>query len=85
MPNLEEWLEKDVVKEMIATRSCQGFVDVERLCFYNMMDEDFDLRKGGITMNSFCNIYFDWIKCCAKKRSPVSYMMDSCYLRNNYV
>ncbi|EDV23694.1 uncharacterized protein TRIADDRAFT_26875, partial [Trichoplax adhaerens] len=70
IPNLEEWLDKDVVKDMIATRSRQGFVDIERLCFYNMIDEDFDLRKGGITMNSFCNIYFDWIKCCAKKRSP---------------
>ena len=47
-----------------------GFVDVDPI--FNMnIDEDYDFRASGITRNSFCNIYFEWIKYCVQQRDKV--------------
>ena len=48
-----------------------GFVDVDPI--FNMnIDEDYDFRASGITRNSFCNVYFEWIKYCVQQRDKVS-------------
>jgi len=48
----------------------KNFVDLDPV--FNMnIDEDYDFRASGITRNSFCNVYIDWIQFCALKRSKV--------------
>lgn len=49
----------------------KNFVDLDPV--FNMnIDEDYDFRASGITRNSFCNVYMEWICFCAVKRSQVS-------------
>jgi hypothetical protein len=49
----------------------KNFIDLDPV--FNMnIDEDYDFRASGITRNSFCNVYMDWIQYCAMKRSKVN-------------
>lgn len=52
----------------------KNFVDLDPV--FNMnIDEDFDFRASGITRNSFCNVYLDWIQFCATKREKVRFII----------
>lgn len=40
---------------------------------FNMtVDEDYDYRASGVSRNSFCNVYLDWIQFCISKNKLVS-------------
>lgn len=47
------------------------FVDLDPIFNYNI-DEDYDCRAPGITRNSFCSVYLNWIKFCYAKRNEVA-------------
>lgn len=51
--------------------SDKSFVDLDPVFNVNI-DQDFDFRAEGITRNSFCNVYLDWIQYCASKREKVN-------------
>jgi hypothetical protein len=54
----------------------KNFIDLDPV--FNMnIDEDYDFRASGITRNSFCNVYMDWIQYCAAKRSEVNEAGDT--------
>ncbi|XP_054257111.1 pecanex-like protein 1, partial [Macrosteles quadrilineatus] len=67
-PCLEKWLASPVILEALQPYCDRNFVDLDPV--FNMnIDEDYDFRAAGITRNSFCNIYFDWIQYCVEKRT----------------
>ncbi|XP_046664729.1 pecanex-like protein 1 [Homalodisca vitripennis] len=66
-PCLETWLSSPVIMEALQPYCDRNFVDLDPV--FNMnIDEDYDFRAAGITRNSFCHIYLDWIQFCADKR-----------------
>ncbi|XP_075233994.1 pecanex isoform X2 [Lycorma delicatula] len=66
-PRLEDWLRSPVILEALQPMVDRNFVDLDPI--FNMnIDEDYDFRAAGITRNSFCNIYLEWIQFCADKR-----------------
>lgn len=68
---LEEWLSSVTISEAMRSMSERGFVDLDPV--FNMnIDEDYDFRASGITRNSFCNVYLEWIQYCGSRREKVS-------------
>ncbi|XP_023722503.1 pecanex-like protein 1 isoform X5 [Cryptotermes secundus] len=76
-PRLDEWLSSPTILEALQPMLDKNFIDLDPV--FNMnIDEDYDFRASGITRNSFCNVYMDWIQYCATKRSkPVNNGKDS--------
>lgn len=69
-PRLDEWLSSPTILEALQPMLDKNFVDLDPV--FNMnIDEDYDFRASGITRNSFCNVYMEWIRFCATKRSQV--------------
>ena len=69
-PRLDEWLSSPTILEALQPTLDKNFIDLDPV--FNMnIDEDYDFRASGITRNSFCNVYMDWIQFCATKRSKV--------------
>lgn len=66
-PKLDEWLNSATILEALSPMLDRNFADLDPVFNLNI-DEDFDFRTCGITRNSFCNIYLDWIVFCAEKR-----------------
>lgn len=70
---LENWLSSPVILEALQPYCDRNFVDLDPV--FNMnIDEDYDFRAAGITRNSFCSLYLDWIQYCADKREKVRLM-----------
>jgi hypothetical protein len=70
---LEEWLSSMAIGEAMRNMSERGFVDLDPV--FNMnIDEDYDFRASGITRNSFCNVYLEWIQYCASRREKVLWL-----------
>lgn len=70
-PRLDEWLSSPTILEALQPMLDKNFIDLDPV--FNMnIDEDYDFRASGITRNSFCNVYMDWIQYCATKRSKVN-------------
>ena len=70
-PKLEQWLEDSVIREALLPTLERNYVDLDPT--FNMhVDEDFDHRMSGISRNSFCNAYLEWIQYCASRRDKVS-------------
>ncbi|XP_063226315.1 pecanex-like protein 1 isoform X2 [Bacillus rossius redtenbacheri] len=68
-PKLEEWLNSPTILDALKPLD-KNFVDLDPV--FNMnIDEDYDFRASGITRNSFCNVYMDWIQYCAIKNDKV--------------
>lgn len=63
-PKLEQWLASDEVKEGLKPTLSKSFVDLDPVFNINI-DEDYDLLSCGITRNSFCSFYLEWIRFCA--------------------
>ncbi|XP_043237692.1 pecanex-like protein 1 isoform X2 [Amphibalanus amphitrite] len=65
---LEQWLSREeIMSHVLEHTTSPGFVDVDPI--FNMnIDEDYDFRASGITRNSFCNVYLEWIKYCVQQR-----------------
>ncbi len=71
-PKLEQWLEDSVIQEALTPTLERSYVDLDPT--FNMhVDEDFDHRLSGITRNSFCSAYLDWVQYCASRRDKVSW------------
>nr|CAD7264278.1 unnamed protein product [Timema shepardi] len=65
---LEEWLISPTILEALEPTLDKNFVDLDPV--FNMnIDEDYDFRASGVTRNSFCNVYLDWIQYCAIKNN----------------
>lgn len=64
---LDQWLKSEAIQEALLMTVDPQFVDLDPA--FNMhLDEDFDLRVSGITRNSFCQVYLEWIKYCYEMR-----------------
>ncbi|XP_011642737.1 pecanex-like protein 1 isoform X2 [Pogonomyrmex barbatus] len=80
---LKQWLENSDIMDALKPTLDKNFVDLDPVFNVNI-DEDFDFRASGITRNSFCNIYLDWIQYCASKqdksldRTRDSYLVSLC-------
>ncbi|GLV35789.1 pecanex [Carabus blaptoides fortunei] len=66
-PRLNTWLNSQTILEALAPMLDKNFADLDPVFNLNI-DEDFDFRTCGITRNSFCNIYLDWVVFCTEKR-----------------
>lgn len=60
-------MNSSIIRDALKPNADKNFVDLDPL--FNMnIDEDFDFRSSGITRQSFCNVYHEWIAYCAKRR-----------------
>lgn len=67
---LEQWIGNDVLNEALSPIHEASHVDLDS-CFYSNIDEDYDLRQGGISRSSFLLCYYDWIQYCGSRRQTV--------------
>ena len=70
-PKLEQWLENDTIREGLRATLDKNHVDLDPT-FNVAVDEDFDARLSGVSKNSFCSVYLEWIQYCASRRDKVS-------------
>lgn len=81
---LETWLSSPVILDALVPMQDRNFVDLDPV--FNMnIDEDYDFRSAGITRNSFCNVYLEWIQFCADKREKVIYFVLSSHYITLYL
>lgn len=63
-PRLDKWLNNELVKEALEPLAKdKNFVDLDPT-FNLSVDEDFCFNKSGITRQSFCAVYQNWIRYC---------------------
>lgn len=68
---LEDWINSTAIRDALQPIKDKNFVDLDPV--FNMnIDEDYDYRYSGITRNSFCSIYMNWIRFCNSQRKNVS-------------
>lgn len=70
-PKLEEWLSNETMQEGLQQCADQHYVDVDPT-FNPNVDEDYDHRLAGISRESFCVIYLNWIEYCCSRREKVT-------------
>ncbi|KAF7251947.1 Pecanex-like protein 1 [Varanus komodoensis] len=70
-PKLEEWLSNETMQEGLQQCADQNYVDVDPT-FNPNIDEDYDHCLAGISRESFCVIYLNWIEYCCSRREKVS-------------
>uniref|UniRef100_A0A803V297 Pecanex-like protein n=1 Tax=Ficedula albicollis TaxID=59894 RepID=A0A803V297_FICAL len=70
-PKLEEWLANETMQEGLRLCTDRNYVDVDPT-FNPNIDEDYDHRLAGISRESFCMIYLNWIEYCCSRREKVS-------------
>ncbi|XP_053168792.1 pecanex-like protein 1 isoform X6 [Hemicordylus capensis] len=76
-PKLEEWLSNETMQEGLQQCADQNYVDVDPT-FNPNIDEDYDHRLAGISRESFCVIYLNWIEyCCSRREKPLNADKDS--------
>ncbi|XP_054386256.2 pecanex-like protein 1 isoform X8 [Pongo abelii] len=74
---LEEWLANETMREGLRLCADRNYVDVDPT-FNPNIDEDYDHRLAGISRESFCVIYLNWIEYCSSRRAkPVDVDKDS--------
>ncbi|XP_070105788.1 pecanex-like protein 1 isoform X12 [Equus przewalskii] len=74
---LEEWLANETMQEGLRLCADRNYVDVDPT-FNPNIDEDYDHRLAGISRESFCVIYLNWIEYCSSRRAkPVDVDKDS--------
>lgn len=64
---LDQWLKSEAIQEALHMTIDPQFIDLDP-AFNQHLDEDFDTRVSGITRNSFCLVYLEWIKYCYEMR-----------------
>ncbi|KAI1289185.1 Pecanex-like protein 1 [Halotydeus destructor] len=76
---LQRWLSNEVVKEALEPLASDSYVDLDPT-FNATIDDDYDFRASGITMNSFYCMYYNWIRFCLEehcnKRNRADYPED---------
>ncbi|XP_045435134.1 pecanex-like protein 1 isoform X6 [Pipistrellus kuhlii] len=65
---LEEWLANETMQEGLRLYADRNYVDVDPT-FNPNIDEDYDHRLAGISRESFCVIYLNWIEYCSSRRA----------------
>ncbi|XP_039190156.1 pecanex-like protein 1 isoform X2 [Crotalus tigris] len=76
-PKLEEWLSNETMQEGLQQYADQNYVDVDPT-FNPNIDEDYDHRLAGISRESFCIIYLNWVEyCCSQREKPLNADKDS--------
>lgn len=70
-PKLEEWLANETMQEGLRLCTDRNYVDVDPT-FNPNIDEDYDHRLAGISRESFCMIYLNWIEYCCSRREKVN-------------
>ncbi|KAK4821883.1 hypothetical protein QYF61_004399 [Mycteria americana] len=76
-PKLEEWLANETMQEGLRLCTDRNYVDVDPT-FNPNIDEDYDHRLAGISRDSFCMIYLNWIEyCCSRREKPLDSSKDS--------
>ncbi|XP_078089549.1 pecanex-like protein 1 isoform X4 [Mustelus asterias] len=76
-PKLEEWLANETMRDGLRACTSHNYVDVDPT-FNPNIDEDYDHRLAGVSRESFCGIYLNWIQYCASRREkPISSDKDS--------
>ncbi|XP_011232524.1 pecanex-like protein 1 isoform X8 [Ailuropoda melanoleuca] len=74
---LEEWLANETMQEGLRLCTDRNYVDVDPT-FNPNIDEDYDHRLAGISRESFCVIYLNWIEYCSSRRAkPLDVDKDS--------
>ncbi|KAJ7344764.1 hypothetical protein JRQ81_000714 [Phrynocephalus forsythii] len=74
---LEEWLANETMQEGLQQCADQNYVDLDPT-FNPNVDEDYDHRLAGISRESFCAIYLNWIEyCCSRREKPLNADKDS--------
>ncbi|XP_006865676.1 PREDICTED: pecanex-like protein 1-like [Chrysochloris asiatica] len=74
---LEEWLANEPMQEGLRLCADQNYVDVDPT-FNPNIDEDYDHRLAGISRESFCVSYLNWIEYCSSRRAkPLDVDKDS--------
>ncbi|XP_050020432.1 pecanex-like protein 1 isoform X5 [Alexandromys fortis] len=74
---LEEWLANETMQEGLRLCADRNYVDVDPT-FNPNIDEDYDHRLAGISRESFCVIYLNWIEYCSSRRAkPLDVDRDS--------
>lgn len=73
-PKLEEWLANETMQEGLRLCTDRNYVDVDPT-FNPNIDEDYDHRLAGISRESFCMIYLNWIEYCCSRREKVGMNM----------
>ncbi|XP_023559051.1 pecanex-like protein 1 isoform X4 [Octodon degus] len=74
---LEEWLANETMQEGLRVCADRNYVDVDPT-FNPNIDEDYDHRLAGISRESFCVIYLNWIEYCSSRRAkPLDVDKDS--------
>ncbi|XP_025105785.1 pecanex-like protein 1 isoform X5 [Pomacea canaliculata] len=66
-PRLEEWTENLSIRQGLRTTADDNYVDLDPT-FNAHVDEDYDHRLSGISRQSFCNMYLQWIQHCASRQ-----------------
>lgn len=69
-PKLEEWLATDAIVDAVQSTLDKNHTDVDPV-FHMNVDEDYDVAASGVSRNSFCNVYYDWIQYCIDRREKV--------------
>lgn len=69
-PKLLSWLTNPTILTALEPLADASFVDLDPVFNVNI-DQDFDIRAEGITRNSFCIVYLEWIQHCVSKRDKV--------------
>uniref|UniRef100_A0A8B9CC10 Pecanex-like protein n=1 Tax=Anser brachyrhynchus TaxID=132585 RepID=A0A8B9CC10_9AVES len=78
-PKLEEWLANETMQEGLRLCTDRNYVDVDPT-FNPNIDEDYDHRLAGISRESFCMIYLNWIEyCCSRREKVDSPLVTLCY------
>ncbi|XP_017304807.2 pecanex-like protein 1, partial [Diaphorina citri] len=68
---LEDWLSNPAILAALQGTLDRSFVDLDPV--FNMnIDEDYDFRSSGITRNSYCSNYLDWIHYCVGRRKSLT-------------
>uniref|UniRef100_A0A8C9T0L4 Pecanex-like protein n=1 Tax=Scleropages formosus TaxID=113540 RepID=A0A8C9T0L4_SCLFO len=76
-PKLEEWLANDTMQEGLRCCIERNYVDLDPT-FNPNIDEDYDHRLAGISRDSFCGVYLNWIQYCnSRRQKPLDCEKDS--------
>ncbi|XP_075783410.1 pecanex-like protein 1 isoform X6 [Pelodiscus sinensis] len=76
-PKLEEWLANETMQEGLRQCADCNYVDVDPT-FNPNIDEDYDHHLAGVSRESFCVTYLNWIEyCCSRREKPLDADKDS--------
>uniref|UniRef100_A0A8C4QNL7 Pecanex-like protein n=1 Tax=Eptatretus burgeri TaxID=7764 RepID=A0A8C4QNL7_EPTBU len=69
-PQLDSWLNSREIQEGLQPCTERGYADVDPT-FNPNIDEDYDHVLSGVSRQSFCSVYLEWIQHCAGRQELV--------------